>query len=91
MSEVAERKVKAKDAPGAILLSEGEERQQQVDRGIEEAIRQRLEENGRHAFYFSDVMCQCSNGVLKVRGRVPTQRLKDALWLLVDVKKGIRL
>ena len=82
MSEVAERTVGAKDAPCAIELAECEE-QQEVDRAIEEAIRRRIEEDGRHALYFSDIRCLCSNGVLKVRGHVPTQRLKDALWMLI--------
>lgn len=83
MSEVAEATVEAKDAPGTIVSPECEERQPEPDHAVGEAIRRRIEESGTCAFYFSQVMCQCSNGVLKVYGRVPTNRLKDVLWSLI--------
>ena len=83
MTEVAEATFEAKDAPGTIVSPECEERQPEPDHAVEQAIRRRIEKDGRYAFYFRQVTCQCSTGVLKVCGRVPTTRLKDVLWSLI--------
>lgn len=56
---------------------------------VEEAIRRRIEGNGTCPFYFNEVTCECSSGVLKVHGRVPTDRLKNVLWSLIQDLDGI--
>jgi hypothetical protein len=71
----------------AIGCAESEERQRRSD--LEEAIRQRIEKDRRYAFYFSEVSCECSTGVLTVRGRVPTDRLKNVLWSLIGDLDGL--
>lgn len=81
MSEVTEQILRTNKASNAIGSAEGEERQREPD--LEEAIRQRIEKDRRYAFYFSEITCECSAGVLTVRGRVPTDRLKNVLWSLI--------
>lgn len=83
MSEVAERTAKINDVSGEPAVLKCEERQRAADHTVEETIRRRIEKDGRYAFYFSEVTCECSSGVLKVRGRVSTDRLKSVLWLLI--------
>jgi hypothetical protein len=53
------------------------------DHAVEEAIRRRIDENVPYAHYFSKVTCECVAGTVKVRGFVPTHRLKQVLWLLL--------
>ncbi len=83
MRKVAERTVDAKHASSTIGSCKYDERQPEPDRAVEQAIRRRIEKDGRYAFYFREVSCECSSGVLNVRGRVPTNRLKDVLWSLI--------
>ena len=83
MSEVAERTAKANGLSRESRFLQCEERQREAQHAVEEAIRRRIEKDGRHAFYFSEVSCECSSGVLKVRGRVCTDRLKSAFWSLI--------
>ena len=88
MSKLAERTVETKDAFSAFALAKCEERER-PDHAIEEAIRRRVEENGAYAFYFSEVNCKCSTGIVTVCGRVPTDRLKCALWSLILGLDGV--
>jgi osmotically-inducible protein OsmY len=69
--------------------AECQERQRELDLAVEAAIRRRLEEHGACAFYFNEVTCECEKGVLRVRGRVPTDRLKRVLWSLLENLDGI--
>ncbi len=89
MSELAERSVQANEASNAIGSAECDSRQREPDLAVEEAIRRRIEKNGAYAFYFNQVTCQCSNGVLKVRGHVSTDRLKNVLSSLIRDLGGI--
>ena len=89
MSKVAERTVKNQDAPGTLGLGERKERPRQPDHAVDEAIKRRIGENGALAFYFSEVTYRCSGGKVKVCGRVPTERLKHALWSLILGLDGV--
>ena len=55
---------------------------------VEKAIRQRLV--GPYAFYFKDVGFDFDAGVLTLRGRVPTFRLKTVLPSLVSDVEGVK-
>ena len=81
--------VQTNEASNAIASAECEERQRDPDLAVEDAIRRRIEESGTCAFYFNEVTCECSTGVLRVCGRVPTERLKNVFWRLVRELDGI--
>jgi len=89
MSKVAERTDKHEHASSTLALDECQVRLRESDHAIEEAIRQRIEENGAYAFYFSEVVYNCSYGVVKVCGCVPTDRLKHALWSVILDLDGV--
>lgn len=89
MNDVAERTAKTNDFTSESGFLQGDERQREPDHAVEDAIRRRIENDRRYAFYFSEVTCECSAGVLKVRGRVPTDRLKIVLWSLIGDLDGI--
>ena len=46
---------------------------------VEESARQRLAEGSPYAFYFRDIDLHFADGVLTLRGRVPTFYLKQML------------
>ncbi len=89
MSKAAERTAESNDSHSASALRISDKRQCKPDRAVEETIKRRIRENGAYAFYFSEVTCTCFAGVVKVRGRVPTDRLKHALWSLLGDLDGI--
>ncbi|QDU74624.1 hypothetical protein Pan97_16360 [Bremerella volcania] len=89
MSKIAERTDNQERASSTLAMDEWKVRLRESDHAIEEAINRRIEENGAYAFYFSEVECACSDGVVKVCGRVPTDRLKHALWSLILDLDGV--
>ena len=89
MIKVAEQTVPTNEPSHAIETVECQERQREPDLAVEEAIRRRIVENGTCAFYFNEVTCECVKGVLRVRGRVPTERLRRVLWSLLENLDGI--
>lgn len=59
---------------------------------VEEAARQRLQEGCPYAFYFRHVELDFADGVLTLRGRVPTFHLKQILQeRLKDVEQVRRI
>jgi hypothetical protein len=49
-------------------------------------VARRLAEDHLYGFYFRDVTFKYASGVLTLRGRVPTDRLKQALhWRLANI------
>ena len=53
---------------------------------VEEAVRERLSTGCPYAFYFSKVECDYDDGILTLRGRVPTFYLKQILQSrLIDI------
>jgi len=57
---------------------------------IEERARQRLTENCPYAFYFKCVTLQFKNGVLTVRGRVPSFYLKQIVQTRLRDLDGVK-
>jgi hypothetical protein len=49
-----------------------------------------MQASGTCAFYYSHVACECADGVLRIRGRVPTDRLKRILWTLIEDMEEIK-
>jgi hypothetical protein len=89
MSKVAERAVQTNDVSSPSVSAECQERRPVPDLAVEEAIRRRIEENDTCTFYFNEVTCECVAGVLRVGGRVPTDRLKKILWSLIGDLDGV--
>jgi hypothetical protein len=56
---------------------------------IEELARQRLESDYPQAFYFREVSFRYAEGTLTLLGRVPTSRMREMLWTLLDDLKGV--
>lgn len=56
---------------------------------IEELARQRLLSDYPQAFYFRKVSFQYAKGTLTLRGRVPTSRMREMLWTLLDDLNGV--
>lgn len=56
---------------------------------IEELARQRLPGDYPQAFYFREVSFQYAKGTLTLLGRVPTSRMREMLWTLLDDLKGV--
>ena len=63
--------------------AEIDRRLQSLDDAIEAELRDRMDENATFAHFFSNVECHCANGVLTVRGQVPTEGLKRVLWRFI--------
>lgn len=89
MSKVVERTEKYERGSRTLALDACKVRLQESDHAVEEAINRRIEENGAYAFYFSEVVYNCSDGVVKVCGRVPTDRLKHTLWSVILDLDGV--
>jgi len=53
------------------------------------AVKQRLASNCPYAFYFREVTFHFAYGVLTLRGRVPTDRLQQALHALLANLDGV--
>lgn len=51
----------------------------QRDADIAAAFQRRVAEHGQCAYYCKEVTCDCAQGVVRLRGRVPTSRLKQLL------------
>jgi osmotically-inducible protein OsmY len=81
--------VKNNRASSRSGLTERARRLRERDRAVEEAIRERIEEHGAYAHYFSKVACKCSAGIVEVCGRVSADRLKQVLWSLILSVDGV--
>jgi hypothetical protein len=57
---------------------------------VEKAARQCLTEECPYAFYFREVRCEFTEGVLRVQGRVPTYYLKQILQSRLATIAGVR-
>jgi hypothetical protein len=56
---------------------------------VEELARRRLSAGCPHAFYFRDVKCDFADGVLTLRGRVPTFYLKQVVQARLAELDGV--
>lgn len=56
---------------------------------VAEHARNRLAENRTYAHYFQHVTCHYEQGVLTLRGRVPTDRLRETIVRLLSDLAGI--
>ena len=56
---------------------------------VQESARQRLAENSPYAFYFRDIDLHFADGILTLRGRVPTFYLKQVLQTHVMDLEGV--
>jgi osmotically-inducible protein OsmY len=56
---------------------------------VEQLAQQRLFDDSPQAFYLREVSVEYSNGMLTLRGRVPTSRMKQKLWILLDDLSGV--
>jgi osmotically-inducible protein OsmY len=89
MNRVVERIVTSDRLSSLPGWAAGNERLPARDAAVEDAIRRRIKLDGASAHYFREVTFRCSGGIVLVSGRVPTDRLKQALWSLLRSLDGI--
>lgn len=70
-----QQEVRMMESLGATVFAKEAHLRQRV----EDAARKRLAEEHPHGFYFGQVECIFENGVLRLRGRVPTYYMKQLL------------
>ena len=58
--------------------------------GVEQLAKQRLHASRHYSYYFSQVTIQYANGILTLRGQVPTQALKQLLDSLMAGIESVR-
>ena len=90
MIEMTPHDLQTSNTAIATVGAESQRCSRKSDRVAEAAVRLRIAKSSAYAFHFRDVTCTCSAGVAKVCGRVPTERLKQALWSLILGVHGIR-